>query len=165
MNKSLVLAIFLSSIATSVEAEDFNLATTELIGDKDPNISEDFVRNIFTKKELSTNSLFIKSDSQPINVVVIYSKISLFSFSLVNGNRVARCQTPCEVRIPQGAPFIVRAWKDNLRPKLTTPLPEWKLRIPGAPGLGKKLKNTTMIFSLSADPTAPKSEDEIMDKN
>jgi hypothetical protein len=177
MRRMLFSAIILGLFSSNVRAENYNIATTELIGEKDPDISEDFVRNIFTKKELNKSSLLIKSEPLPVNVVVLYSKIALFGFStgnknradiynknlLVGGYRVARCQTPCEVKIPDNAPFLIRSWREGFSTQIATPLPEWKLKIPGAPGFGKKLKNNLVTISLTENPNAPKSEEEIVD--
>ena len=52
MKRMLFLAIILGSFSSNVNAENYNIATTQLIGEKDPDLSEDFVRNIFTKKVL-----------------------------------------------------------------------------------------------------------------
>ena len=163
MRRMLFSAIILGSFSSSVSAENYNIATTELIGEKDPDLSEDFVRNIFTKKEMHKSSLLIKSDSLPVNIVVMYSKLSLLRFALVDGQRVARCETPCEVKLPDNAPFIIRAWREGYSTQITTPPPEWKLKIPGAPGFGKKLKNNSVTISLTENPNAPKSEKDILD--
>jgi len=176
MKRMLFLAIILGSFSSNVNAENYNIATTQLIGEKDPDLSEDFVRNIFTKKEMHKSSLLIKS-RLPVNVVVLYSKIALLRFSLeqktrvdiyddnrlVDGYRVARCVTPCEVKIPDNAPFLIRSWREGYSTQVATPLPEWKLKIPGAPGLGKKLKNNLVTISLTENPNAPRSEEEILD--
>ena len=84
MKRMLFLAIILGSFSSNVNAENYNIATTQLIGEKDPDLSEDFVRNIFTKKEMHKSSLLIKSEPFPVNVVVLYSKIALFGFSTDN---------------------------------------------------------------------------------
>lgn len=164
MKKIAFIASSLLSTTIPAHAEDYNKPDIQLIGERDPDISEDFVRNIFTKKELPKSSIFVKSEPESMNVVLIYSKVSMYSFSLVDGRRVARCQTPCEIPIPANAPFLIRVWKENYSASLITPPPEWKLKIPGAPGFGKKLKNNVMIYKTVASPKAPKSEDEIFDE-